>query len=146
MADGKKVKISISEPDEPAHKIKAVHRNPDVPCCEGMPEVEPDRPIQSLDGRHVRVAPDTADSLNIFVDFVNASNAPGAIDARGKRLMAIALSVALRSKPSLLTHIQAALSAGITSAEIHEAANLATAFAGFPAMIVFREVCAELKL
>ena len=71
---------------------------------------------------------------------------PRAIDPRAKKLMSIALSVAQRCKPCLEIHIKGALAMGITKGEIDEAAQLAVTFAGCPASMLYKEVCAELKL
>jgi AhpD family alkylhydroperoxidase len=66
------------------------------------------------------------------------------IDARGKKLMAIALSVAQRCEPCLKSHLKSALAMGITPAEIDEAAWLAIAFAGSPAMMLYKEASQEM--
>jgi selenide, water dikinase len=78
-----------------------------------------------------------------FGAYLKAANEPGLIDKRAKKLMAIALSVAQRCRPCLATHMRSALAAGITKAEIDEAANLAVAFAGCPALMMYKEVCRE---
>ena len=85
-----------------------------------------------------------SDSLELFKDFMKQVNAEGRIDKRAKKLMAIALSVAGRCKPCLVIHIRSALSMGISRAEIDEAASLAIAFAGSPAMMLYQEVCREI--
>ena len=85
-----------------------------------------------------------SDSLELFKDFMKQVNAEGRIDKRAKKLMAIALSVARHCKPCLVIHIRGALSMGISRAEIDEAAGLAIAFAGCPAMMLYQEVCREI--
>jgi selenide,water dikinase len=85
----------------------------------------------------------TADDLALFMDFMAAANRPGLIDARAKKLMAIALSVVQRCEPCLKSHMKSALSMGITREEIDEAARLAIAFGGCTAMMFYRENCSK---
>ena len=80
-----------------------------------------------------------ADALALFSNFMKAANQPGLIDARAKKLIAIALSVVQHCEPCLKIHIKSALSMGITFEEIDEAANLAIAFGGCTAMMFYKE-------
>lgn len=107
-------------------------------CCANPPGATVSTPSSNADS--------TADALSYFMDFMKASNAPGLIDARNKRLMAIALSVAMKCKPCLVSHCRGALEMGITRDEIHEAANLAISFSGCTGMMLFKEICDELGL
>jgi selenide,water dikinase len=84
------------------------------------------------------------DAGALFAGFMKQANTPVLIDRRNKKLMAIALSVAQRCKPCLKIHIQSGQELGISRAEIDEAANLAIAFAGCPALMTYKEVWAEL--
>lgn len=72
-----------------------------------------------------------------FIEFLNAANAPGRLDARTKRAIAIALSVQARCEPCLKSHIQKARQMGFTQEEIDEAAWQAISFAGSPAMMFY---------
>lgn len=92
------------------------------------------------------VATDADDSLDLFMGFMKAANAPGLIDARNKKLMAIALSVAARCKPCLVNHVRSAQTMGVSAEEIHEAANLAISFGGCTTMMFFKEACEELGI
>jgi AhpD family alkylhydroperoxidase len=78
--------------------------------------------------------------LDIFRDFMKAAAAPGLLDARCKKLMAIQLSISERCRPCLEIHLKGALTQGLSWEEIDEAANLAIAFGGGPAMMFYREV------
>jgi selenide,water dikinase len=91
---------------------------------------------------HDEESPDTAD---LFMNFLGEANRPGLIDERAKKLMAIALSVAQRCKPCLAVHIKGAQTMGISKAEIDESAWLGIAFAGSPAMMLYREVWREIR-
>jgi AhpD family alkylhydroperoxidase len=77
---------------------------------------------------------------DLFAAFMKAANAPGLIDARSKKLMAITLSIAQRCDPCLKIHFKSALAMGIGVEEIDEAANLAIAFGGCTAMMFYKEI------
>lgn len=83
------------------------------------------------------------DALDLFSDFMKAANAPGRIDARNKKLMAIALSIARNCRPCLKIHLQSAKQMGIPTEEMDEAAHLAIAFCGCTAMMFYKEVRQE---
>jgi AhpD family alkylhydroperoxidase len=102
----------------------------DEPCCDSPPFA--DEPPQ--------------DASAAFGAFMKQANAPGQIDGRSKKLMAIALSVSQRCRPCLEQHIVSALKQGITRGEIDEAAQLAISFAGCPSLMMYREVCKSLGL
>jgi selenide,water dikinase len=86
------------------------------------------------------------DTLALFSKFMKAANAPGHIDARNKKLMAVALSIAHHCHPCLKIHLQAAKQMGIPAEEIDEAAHLAIAFGGCTAMMFYKEVRQEVGL
>jgi len=99
-------------------------------CCAAMPSgVE---------------AEDLLESEALFAGFMKEANRPGLIDARAKKLIAIALAVAMRCEPCLRLHLKAAIAMGVTKAEMDEAAWLAIGFAGAPCMMLYKQVCAEL--
>jgi AhpD family alkylhydroperoxidase len=101
-------------------------------CCDHPPVFDDAAPV--------------ADPLAIFKDFMKAANAPGLIDAKSKKLMAIALSIAHKCEPCLKSHLQSALKMKISQAEIDEAANLAIAFGGCTAMMFYKTACASMGL
>jgi selenide, water dikinase len=73
-----------------------------------------------------------------FLDFLQAANAPGALDGRTKRAIAIALSVHARCEPCVKSHLKKARDDGFTQEEIDEAAWLGIAFGGSPAMVFYQ--------
>lgn len=89
---------------------------------------------------------EAVEGLYTFMDFMKQASREGLIDRRAKKLMAIALSVAQRCRPCLKVHLKAAIDMGISKGEIDEAANLAISFAGCPAMMLYNEVCKDLKM
>lgn len=121
-------------------------------CCAGSAEpsgiaAEAPAPTvpQGLPPTSAREAESGPDTASLFADFLGHANQPGLIDGRSKKLMAIALSVAQRCKPCLAAHLKSARTMGISKAEIDEAAWLGIAFAGSPAMMLYREVWREIR-
>jgi AhpD family alkylhydroperoxidase len=78
-----------------------------------------------------------------FKDFMKASAAPGALDARTKQVLAIALSVFAKCEPCLKHHRRRAREMGFSQDEIDEAAWMAIAFGGSPVMMFYNSVRAE---
>jgi AhpD family alkylhydroperoxidase len=74
-----------------------------------------------------------------FQAFMEAANGPGALAARTKRAMGIALSVLARCGPCLKYHVRKAKEEGFSPAEIDEAAWMAIAFGGSPTMMFYNE-------
>jgi selenide,water dikinase len=86
----------------------------------------------------------SANALDGFMDFMKAAAQPGAVDAKTKKLCAIALSITVRCRPCLEIHMREALRQGITQGEIDEIAAMATGFGGCAALMFYREVCREM--
>ncbi|MBN1908723.1 MAG: selenide, water dikinase SelD [Pirellulales bacterium] len=105
-------------------------------CCpEGLPEVADSAPAESLPaGLNVRVSEAEAR----FQAFMQAANAPGALDARTKQAMAIALSVVTKCEPCLKSHIKKARAMGFSQEEIDEAAWMGISFGGAPLMMFYK--------
>lgn len=74
-----------------------------------------------------------------YHDFLKSANAPGTLDARTKRLLAIALSVLARCEPCVNIHLRKALEMGLSQDEIDEAAWMAVSFGGSPTMMFYNE-------
>jgi AhpD family alkylhydroperoxidase len=75
-----------------------------------------------------------------FHEFMQAANAPGLLDARTKKAMAIALSVITKCEPCLKSHIKKAREMGFSQEEIDEAAWVAIAFGGAPLMMFYKRL------
>lgn len=75
-----------------------------------------------------------------FQEFMKAANAPGALDARTKRVIAIALSVLAKCEPCLKSHAAKAKKEGFSEEEIDEAAWMAIAFGGSPTMMFYNKI------
>jgi len=90
------------------------------------------------------MADQTSDVPGAFREFMKKANAPGALDARTKKLIAVALSTAQHCAPCLKIHVRGALDMGISKVELDEAAGLAFEFAGCPAYMLYQETCREI--
>lgn len=75
-----------------------------------------------------------------FQDFLKCANAPGALDARTKQAVAVALSVLAKCDPCAKIHIRKAKDMGFSQEEIDEAAWMAIAFGGSPTMMFYNGV------
>lgn len=106
-------------------------------CCATPPTDEPSccasAPNESAStGKTINAAASDA-----FKDYMSAVMAPGAIDLKNKKLMAIALSVATRCEPCIKINTKAAKEAGANDAEIGEAVSMGVAFGGAPTMMMY---------
>jgi AhpD family alkylhydroperoxidase len=100
-------------------------------CCEGSPES--DHQAASDDG-------DSATIQGKFQEFLQAAGAPGALDGKTKRAIAIALSVLARCEPCVKSHVKKARETGFSQEEIDEAAWVAISFGGSPTMVFYNGV------
>lgn len=75
-----------------------------------------------------------------FQQFLKSVNAPGALDARTKKAIAIALSVLAKCEPCVRIHIKKAREMGFSQEEIDEAAWLAISFGGSPTMMFYNKM------
>ncbi len=88
-------------------------------------------------------APDSGGTGEVqkkFQEFLKAANAPGALDARTKKAVAIALSVLAKCEPCVKIHISKARQMGFSQEEIDEAAWMAISFGGSPTMMFYNGV------
>ncbi len=84
--------------------------------------------------------PGAAEIQKKFMEFMQAANAPGALDAHTKKAIAIAMSVVTRCEPCAKIHINKAREMGFSQEAIDEAAWLAIGFGGGPAMMFYNGV------
>ena len=81
-----------------------------------------------------------ADVQQKFREFMGLVSAPGALDARTKKTVAIALSVLTKCEPCLKIHIKKAREMGLSQEEIDEAAWMAVSFGGCPPMMFYNRL------
>ena len=89
-------------------------------------------------------AADPADAVSEvqrkFQEFLKAANAPGALDAKTKQAVAVALSVLARCAPCAKIHVKKARDMGFSQIEIDEAAWMAIAMGGSSTMMFYNSV------
>ncbi len=78
---------------------------------------------------------DQPDTLRGFSSLAQAATRPGALDAKTKELIAMALSVAARCDPCLGFHAQALTKLGCTRAEFEEMLGMCVYMGGGPALM-----------
>jgi selenide,water dikinase len=78
-------------------------------------------------------------AADAFQAYMAAVNAPGAIDLKHKKLIALALSVVTKCEPCVKINTQAAREAGANDAEIAEAVALGIAFGGAPTAMFYNQ-------
>ena len=76
---------------------------------------------------------------NGFNDLMRQYYKPSALERKYKELMAVTASVATRCIPCLANHMDNAVSAGATRAEVIDAAVIGVEFGGGPAFVMARE-------
>lgn len=73
--------------------------------------------------------------MKAFGELGRAATAPGALDAKTKELIALALGVAARCDPCIGFHTQALAKLGATRQEVDEALGVATYMGGGPSLM-----------
>ena len=86
-----------------------------------------------------------SESLRAFGALMRSASEDGALDARTKELITLALTVATRCRPCLKAHLVEARNMGISEAEIEEAVWCAVAMGGAPLRLFYREVIEEIE-
>jgi selenide,water dikinase len=116
-------------------------------CCGGEHGAEPEtpgerqavRPPVASDRATAEAPAGVRETQQKYHAFLKAANAPGVLDAKTKKAIAIALSVLARCEPCVKSHLKTAREMGFTPEEIDEAAWLAIAFGGSPTMMFYNE-------
>ncbi|MEJ2658210.1 MAG: carboxymuconolactone decarboxylase family protein [Desulfobacterales bacterium] len=71
---------------------------------------------------------------NAFEVLRDEATKDGALSAKTKRLMMVAVSLAQRCEPCIRTHVKAAVEMGVSRKEILEATGISMLMSGGPAM------------
>ena len=87
---------------------------------------------QSVSARLKSLRSSTPEAMKSFSDLGRAATAAGALDARTKELIALALSVAARCDPCIAFHTQALVKLGATRQELDETLAVTTYMGGGP--------------
>ncbi|WP_425060245.1 hypothetical protein SCACP_09170 [Sporomusa carbonis] len=74
------------------------------------------------------------EQISTFMNFMGSAYKPGAVDTKTKELISVAIGAYNRCQYCIVAHVYKALEAGATRDEIMEAAMVAVAFGGGPAL------------
>ena len=90
----------------------------------------------------VQLRADIPETTRAFSALAQAATKPGALDAKTKELLAMALSVAARCDPCLGFHADALVKLGCTRAEFEEMLGMCVYMGGGPALMYAAEAVA----
>lgn len=80
------------------------------------------------------------DFVKTFLEFKGVAEAPGALDKKTKKLIAIALAISSKCEWCVALHVKDALDAGATPAEIMETCFVAVLMGGAPDLMFAQKV------
>ena len=90
---------------------------------------------QSVSSKLSQLRGSTPEVMKAFNELGRAATAPGALDAKTKELIALALSVAVRCDPCIGFHTRTLVRLGATRQEIDETLAVATYMGGGPSLM-----------
>ena len=104
--------------------------NTQLPSSQSFPDQ-----LQRIRANMERFTEAQPQTMQAFGTLHNASCAPGALDAKTKELIALAIAVAARCDGCIAFHTHDALNAGASSDEIAEALSVAVLMGGGPSVM-----------
>jgi len=137
------IRVALNEPKHLTGEYRLPERTgrDEVACCESPPKAG------SESGAFERTEPmedpmenSARQSAEAFQSLMQSASEGGRVDARTKKLISIALSIAQHCEPCLVHHVQSAFDQGITRAEMDEVAWLATSFTGCTGRMFYLDV------
>jgi AhpD family alkylhydroperoxidase len=90
---------------------------------------------QTVSTRLGELRSSTPEVMKAFNELGRAATAPGALDAKTKELIALALSVAVRCDPCIGFHTKSLIRLGATRQELDETLAVATYMGGGPSLM-----------
>lgn len=90
---------------------------------------------QAVSAQLAQLRASTPEVMKAFNDLGRSATAPGALDAKTKELIALALSVAVRCDPCIGFHSKALVRLGATRQEVDETLAVATYMGGGPSLM-----------
>lgn len=91
--------------------------------------------LEEINALVERLQKESPEQIGAFHKFMLAAEKPGALDAKQKALINVALAIAAQCEWCIALHVKGALSAGATKAEILDAAMQAVLMHGGPALM-----------
>lgn len=137
--DSSKIVASAAQPEEAVMSPEA--NGETEPCCDHPPG---ESGVHHVNGPASLGAGN--DRLSTFKTFMREAAEPGSIDARNKKLIAIALAIAHHCEPCLRSQLDAARKMGISKAEMDEVAAVAVSFGGCTSMVFYQETCKRIGI
>lgn len=122
---------TISKEKEPTGEQSIIQETSNMSCCEGNHGSQP----LAAGGTGGADA-----TQRKFLEFLGSASAPGALDAKTKQAIAIALSVLAKCEPCVKSHVVKAREMGFSQEEIDEAAWMGIAFGGSPTMMFYKRI------
>lgn len=90
---------------------------------------------QAVSAKLSQLRSSTPETMKAFNELGRAATAPGALDAKTKELIALALSVAVRCDPCIGFHAKSLVRLGATRQELDETLAVATYMGGGPSLM-----------
>jgi AhpD family alkylhydroperoxidase len=84
--------------------------------------------------QHMGALTEEAPEIEEFLEYVEAAEAPGALESKHKELISLAIGIVSHCDPCILWHTNAALEAGATREEILGALKVAVVMGGGPGL------------
>jgi AhpD family alkylhydroperoxidase len=88
---------------------------------------------RDVQGLMVKLARELSGPMSGFASLHKAATAKGALDAKTKEMIALAIAVAIRCESCIAFHVHDVLAAGATRAEVLETLGVAVMMGGGPA-------------
>jgi pyruvate dehydrogenase E2 component (dihydrolipoamide acetyltransferase) len=95
---------------------------------------DPNELLDDLNGGFGKLGEDCPELMGAFVKMDQAAYVEGELERKYKELIGLAVALYARCEYCMTLHVKQALSEGATREEILEAASVAVAFGGSPAM------------
>jgi AhpD family alkylhydroperoxidase len=103
------------------------------------------RKYQELTEQMAALAEDLPKTMKAFMDLHEAAAAAGALDAKTKELIALAIAITVRCDGCIAYHVHDALQAGAGRKEICETIGVAVMMGGGPSVVYGAEAHAALN-
>jgi len=100
--------------------------------------------LQETNQMFAKLKKDKPKELSSFINFSQIAKSNGAIDAKNKELILVALGISSQCSWCIAMHIEGAVKAGATKEEILDAAMLAVVMGGGPKLMYMNIVYEEL--
>jgi len=91
--------------------------------------------LTEVQGRLAKTGKEIPETMGAFMGLHKLASSDGALDAKTKELMAMAIGICTHCEGCIVFHMAAALKAGATKAEVLDAVTVAIEMGGGPSVI-----------